>query len=422
MRHWVVLEALAFCRRSAVRWLVVVWPALILLAAWSTEHVHRQIEGATNALKSDEIRHYEGLLQTARKLESGEIASDSLPWFQNPTNPLVAGLFRASGHHAVKPTSDFRWVAVGFADVRTPVYQVKMGRVTPPSAITLENPLNQALGRFDTAFLLVYLLPLLVIVLGYDLLSKDRSNGWLDLTRTYGQPLWALAIARGVIHGIFWWVLTMSALWLSAAWISRVQWPLFLSLGTAIALYLLVFLILTVVVNRSSRSPVRNGLNLVTGWLLFLVLIPSMANALLMAAHPPPQRSDDVAARRAAEVRAEWDVDSPAGTAGWQDYWLTEFQRRALTDSLHSVATSQINQSMDIRHRKARQLEWLSPALRFQSELLQIAGVSAAQYAAFDEDVAAFESRWTAHFLPAFLAQRLLTMEELARRPVFSPP
>jgi len=422
MNSWIRLEVIAFSRRPGVRWMLLFWPLLIFAASWSTELYHRTISSATDALRAEESTYYETLIQTAVKLESGVIAPDSLLWHQTPTNPLVSGLFRASGHHAIKPVSSSRWLAIGFADVQPPAYQVKMGRVMPPSSISLENPLNQALGRFDTAFLLVFLLPLFCITLAYDILSKDRQLGLMDLTRAYGQPIWKVAMARGIIHVLFWVGTTLTSLLIAAVWISEIQLQEWLPLMGALTLYILFFVGISVVLNLKSDSPIRNGLQMVSIWLLFLILIPSLANAWLQAAYPPPSRSMDVAAHRSAEVSSEQAVGSPAATAGWHEYWTTEFLRRQRTDRLHRIETERTDRNLEYRHQISHRIEWFSPALWFQSQLLNTAGVSASQYSEFRKSVHIFEKRWTAHFMGAFQAERLLTLDELGNRPSFDQP
>ena len=57
----------------------------------------------------------------------------------------------------------------------------------------IENPLNLLVGRFDLAFVVVYLLPLLILALSFNVLSGEREQGTLALTLS--QPV----SARGVV-------------------------------------------------------------------------------------------------------------------------------------------------------------------------------------------------------------------------------
>ena len=46
----------------------------------------------------------------------------------------------------------------------------------------VESPLNLMVGRFDLTFVVIYLLPLLVLALSFNVLSEEREQGTLALT------------------------------------------------------------------------------------------------------------------------------------------------------------------------------------------------------------------------------------------------
>lgn len=72
-----------------------------------------------------------------------------------------------------------------------PTYQEVMGRALQRqlNPTELANPQKLLVGSFDLAFVLVYLLPLLLIVLGYNLLSAESEGGTLALLQTQAVSL-----------------------------------------------------------------------------------------------------------------------------------------------------------------------------------------------------------------------------------------
>jgi ABC-2 type transport system permease protein len=422
MNTLIRLELAAFFRRPVVRWMILFWPLLLIAAAWSTERYHLEIDKVVESLVAEETAYYDGLLETAHKIDAGVIPSDSLPWHRMPSNPLVAGLFRASGHYCVNPSSDMRWLAIGFADVRPPAYHVKTGRILTPSAVTLENPFHQALGRFDTAFVLVFLLPLFCIMIAYDMRSKDMESGLMDYARSHGLKGGVLVTFRAVIHLLFWTALTTATLMFIAGWLSSNQTSATLFITVPLVAYLLFFIGIAALVNLAGGSSIQNGLSLISVWLLVILIIPSLANAWLNAAFPPPSRWDEVAAKRSAEVSSEWQIDPVSGQAEWHEYWTNEFLRRRLVDSLHTAEVSAMNRVLNRRHEWSTLLEQMTPSLWFQSILMEAAGVSARNYLDFQGAVETFERKWTTHFMNAFQNQRPLTRDELLNRPQFRMP
>ena len=66
-----------------------------------------------------------------------------------------------------------------------------------------QNPVNLQIGRFDLAFVIVYLFPLLVLAFSYNLLSAEQEEGTLALLLsqpvTLGQVVLGKALARALV-------------------------------------------------------------------------------------------------------------------------------------------------------------------------------------------------------------------------------
>ena len=91
-------------------------------------------------------------------------------------------------------------LAVGQSDLLPYYYDVSIytNESTFQQNGEVENPLNLMVGRFDLAFVVIYLLPLLVLALSYNVLSEEREQGTLALTLS--QPV----SARSVVAAKLW--------------------------------------------------------------------------------------------------------------------------------------------------------------------------------------------------------------------------
>ena len=114
--------------------------------------------------------------------------------FSDPRLPNVLGGARGR-HTAVLEPGPLTALAVGQSDLLPYYYDVNI--YTNESSFQqngeVESPLNLMVGRFDLTFVVIYLLPLLVLALSFNVLSEEREQGTLALTLS--QPV----SARGVV-------------------------------------------------------------------------------------------------------------------------------------------------------------------------------------------------------------------------------
>ena len=169
----------------------------------------------------------------------------------------------------------------------------------------MESPLNLMVGRFDLAFVVIYLLPLLVLALSFNVLSEEREQGTLALTLS--QPV----SARGVVAA----KLAFRAL-LAVGMVLGVSLVGLLVTGgfgapgrillwcAAVVAYALFWFVLAAWVNGLRRSSAWNATVLVGAWLVLVVVLPAAINIAAGLLHPLPSRVQMITAQREASNEA----------------------------------------------------------------------------------------------------------------------
>ncbi len=104
----------------------------------------------------------------------------------DPGDPYTIGM---SLQYAVLPFASGAVFSLGQADVLPSDAGVTVSTLTRTKAdkTGFENPLSFLAGRFDLSFVIIYLLPLFVLALSFNLLSGEREQGILQLL--LAQPL-----------------------------------------------------------------------------------------------------------------------------------------------------------------------------------------------------------------------------------------
>ena len=354
--------------------------------------------------------------------------------FSDPRLPNVLG-GRRGRHTAVLEPGPLTALAVGQSDLLPYYYDVNI--YTNESSFhqngEVESPLNLMVGRFDLAFVVVYLLPLLVLALSFNVLSEEREQGTLALTLS--QPV----SARGVVSAklafrallVVSMVLAVSLAGILVAGDFGAPGPILLWCAAVVA-YALFWFVLAAWVNSLRRSSAWNATVLVGAWLVLVVVLPAAINIAAGLLHPLPSRVQMVTAQREAsneavnqrsELLARYLEDHPEMAEG-------VVAEEPGLGALAWAATDAVNRRLEevtAEHdaRRAEQIalvrryRFLSPALLAQEVLIDAAGTGDARFAAFQSQVRAFAERWRDFFVPAILASEQMDASVLSDVPQF---
>ena len=370
----------------------------------------------------------------ARELTDIENGAEPASRFSDPRLPNVLGGARGR-HTAVLEPGPLTALAVGQSDLLPYYYDVNI--YTNESSFQqngeVESPLNLMVGRFDLAFVIVYLLPLLVLALSFNVLSEEREQGTLALTLS--QPV----SARGVVASklafrallVVGMVLAVSLAGILVAGDFDAPGRVLLWCAAVVA-YALFWFVLAAWVNSLRRSSAWNATVLVGAWLVLVVVLPAAINIAAGLLHPLPSRVQMVTAQREAsneavnqrsELLARYLEDHPEMAEG-------VVAEEPGLGALAWAATDAVNRRLEevtAEHdaRRAEQIalvsryRLLSPALLAQEVLIDAAGTGDARFAAFQSQVRVFAERWREFFVPAILASEQMNAGVLSDVPQF---
>ena len=148
------------------------------------------------------------------------------------------------------------------------------------------NPHKLLAGNFDLSFVFLYLFPLLIIALCYNILSQEKEQGTFPILNT--QPVALIQIV--VYKFLFKFLLVVALVFIYSLLgylFSPVKQPFpllsFLSWLAILSSYMLFwFAIAFLIVSLKYNSSV-SALSLVGCWMLFLIIIPSLINNYIAA-------------------------------------------------------------------------------------------------------------------------------------------
>lgn len=339
--------------------------------------------------------------------------------FADPRSPSNVG-GRLGPRYASLPPAPLASLAIGQSDLLPYYFRISTdARENIVAATELENPHRLLVGRFDLAFVLIYLYPLLILGITYNMLSSEKEQGTLALALSQPVSLGLLmtgkvALRALVLIGI---VVGFSVLALlgSGAGLAAPGATTRLSLWVlAVAGYGAVWFALAVLVASLGRSSATNATILASIWLVLVVMLPSLFNLLVTTVYPVPSRVEMVQAVREAsdaanaagsKLLAAYYEDHPELATGDAAQAMNDFNvvRVAVNDDVERRVRPVIDRferQVWNQQQAIDRLKFLSPAVLLQDALNDIAGTGAARHRHFMAQVDGFHRRWREYFTP----------------------
>ena len=333
---------------------------------------------------------------------------------------------------AVLPPGSMAPVSIGQADAyRFNAEVIALGdytRLFDRVWADIGSPTVRAAGRFDLAFVIVFLLPLVILATTYDLWSRERERGVAAMVLSQpvaiGPLIAVKALARGLVV-----LLPSTAIILAVAAWAGAREPIGL---TALALVVLAYggfwlavaVIISLVARRSTEAAIAAG----AVWLLVVVMAPSLSLAAVNLAAPAPSEmrfATDLKARmteigerqRVFRAANPTPVREPAPRI--PDRLRNFYADLVALDSEVAPMIAAHEQARDARRHLLDTVRFFLPSVAIQDALDRIAGSDADRALAFESQARAAQLELRLMTKGYLDRDALLTLAEFDNLPGF---
>ncbi len=413
--------------RGGILWLIAVFLGLAFgFAAFNGKQRLARQSAAVEKFHRDQHAKF-GLLEAeADSIVSG--LKEVERWWLDPTNPLVVGMLRRGGGILTVTPEPSQALATGISDLQPEAYTLVIGENRPLNSSDYDNPARLALGSFDLAFVIVYLLPLFIIAFTYNILSAEREQGTLALLLS--QPVMAnQVIAWKVVARFIWLSVVVVLLFVPVALWADVD---MLSTGRGLAaalLYSMFWFALALAVSMLQKGSAFNALACMGGWLLFVVVVPVLVNMLSEKLYPVPSRAGYENAMR--EIENQMELERPAILDEYyvahphlqrvadehktpHIYWLEELHVRNIQAAHASRVREDYEQKAQSQAAFARRLIALSPGLAMYEYLTALAGTNRTAQLEIGRQLQEKETAWASWFRPKIMANEKIDASDFS--------
>ncbi len=413
--HLFHLELRLLTRERAAWVLLFHFAAALAYGIWNGSHLARRQSDISTALTQDS-EHF----QTQLRDVLGKQAIDP---------KAVAG----RGTTAVLPPAPLPLLATGQSDLSPGHETVVLWKLAAPADTRseLENPSHLMAGRFDLAFVLVWLYPLFLLALVYDLTAGDREAGTLRLALAQGITPWRWMAHRALARALP--ILTLAGLATLAAGVLTSSGAVATRLALALAVVLaygLFWLMLAMAVNAVARSAAGAATALGAAWVLLVLVAPTLLNLTVETLYPTPSRPELVAAGRKAAAEAEkrggellnsFYRDHPELAPPGQQADFAAQHLTVQSEVGRAVEPARLRFDTQLARQQTAVSRWrfLSPAIAAHEALTDLAGTGYWRHRAFREQVGGLQQAVSDFFTPRIHKREPITIDDLDNLPRF---
>jgi len=343
-------------------------------------------------------------------------------------------------HYAAMPSAALAPVALGQTDLFPSQFRVtRQSKVYFLNNNDIENPWHLLSGHFDLAFVIVYLLPLLIFALSYNLLSAEKEDGTLRLLLS--QPLalptlmaGKISVRAAVLLGAS--VLVPLMVLLVARPQALLDWRATLWWAVLVGAYALFWFAAVVAVNAFGKSSASNAMILIVTWVVLVLVAPVLLNLAVTWVSPAPSRAELAAHTRVVTAQAladnaallatdymhmeDADVDLPKnGRIQLSARPLASFRIQRQIDEAIQPALDRFDAQQARQRTLVARYSALSPAALAFEGMTALAGTGQRRHAHFVEQINAYHQAWKDFFFPRIDNGLAVTPDDFADIPVF---
>lgn len=250
----------------------------------------------------------------------------------------------------------------------------------------IANPLKLLTGNFDLAFVFIFLLPLLIIALSFNVLSSEKEQGTLSLILSNQISLKRLIGTKMLFRFLLVLALVTLLFLLGIIWTGTGLNSYAISWFASTCLYIAFWFSVAFWVVSLQKNTSFNALSLLAAWLVFVLVIPTLINLYLESSQPIS--SGATLQRELREIPEKgWNVPRKETISNFFTKYPNKkvdttkvdanmvFEIAAIQgmDDISKPAFGTYKQELQNRINLSRNLSWLSPAAQTQSMMNQLA-------------------------------------------------
>jgi len=395
--------------RERLLWLLV--GITVCFTALASYNGYQWVVTQNEVISSAQKEQQQAVITAQQGVADRQALNQPINWWDDKYD-LRGQAFYLMVNYATKPPLPSAAMAVGQSDIQP--YFFRMLVTSKQDFINqyeFVHPLALLIGKFDLAFFIIYVLPLLLISIGFNALAQEKESGQLRLLMLQGlspmRLLFNQLVIRSSIIILPLLLISISALLLFSEGIDLLSISLFVALVLAYAAF---WLALSALVISYGNTSAYNAAVLVIFWLSLVIIIPAVLNTAIVTANTAPSRiqyvdnlrdKSDAIDKSSSKVMAQYFQDHPelakksnadnsnGETISQPDssYSTKKIAKIAAVETAMQPYDDAFQSVLMAQQLYAEKLSYLSPATIVQGALFELSGNGLVRHQHFIEQV-----------------------------------
>ncbi len=356
--------------------------------------------------------------------------ADNKAKYSQAVSPTGVGWNKHFTYYLAKDTPPVAGLCLGQRDLY-PVYygfnvtdlarQVNVGE--------LANPMKLLTGNFDLSYVFVFLFPLLIIVLFYNLFAAEKEGGTLSLLHAQVASINTILLSKGILRFLLVCLLATTLLFIGFL-IQGVSFGENISMFFSFLLVIFAYcffwcamMALIVALRRSSALSAMLGLGI---WLLLTLIAPALINLIISSNQPSPNRTEAIHAVRDRndqnwdspksflldEFYADYPQYNDGDTLDFDKWYYASF---TMLDKEANALNATFEAQLAKRNAMLARWQWLAPAAMVHERLSSLANTDRASHLNFVSEVHRYHQTLKDIYYPKIFNNEQFTMEDLKK-------
>lgn len=322
----------------------------------------------------------------------------------------------------IKKPSNISAISIGQSDVNPLLQTVTIrGLEGQKYDADFENPSLLMSGNLDLGFVIIYLFPLILIALTFNLYSEEKEFGtWRILaaqTSAKAKFLFKKLVVRiGFVFAVLFFLMFTASAILQIPY-SLSFWAIFMQS----TLYLLFWSALCFFIVSLLKNSSFNALALISVWVVLTILIPAIVNNYVINTYQVPEALDAMVEQRDG-YHEKWDLEKDATMTGFYEAypqykiyevpedkfsWIWYYGMQYMGDLAAKKTSNKMIKKMLLRYEVSKKIALFVPPMHAQLSFNNLSGTDMVSHLNFLNGLTAYHENLRLHFYPKIFKNAL---------------
>ncbi len=317
----------------------------------------------------------------------------------------------------IKKPANISAISIGQSDVNPLLQAVTIRAIEGQKYDNdFENPALLMSGNLDLGFVIIYLFPLVLIAMIFNLYSEEKELGTWRIVAAQTARKATFLLKKMLVRVLFVFAVLMSLLFMASAILQIPMDQNFWAIFLQSILYILFWSVLCLWIISLQKSSNFNALALISIWVVLTILIPAIVNNYVMNTYQVPEALEAMVEQRDG-YHEKWDLEKDATmTRFFEAYpqyknypvpedefsWIWYYGMQEMGDLAAKETSAEMAEKLQLRTSVSKNVALFVPTMHAQLSFNTLAGTDMVSHLHFLKALTEFHKNLRLGFYTKF--------------------